>query len=73
MAPNEECAFFSLLMYARNISFGVVKKSVMLLFRITFLLNLELNVIAKLLVFRWELIVLFLMQICFYFAMKEFS
>ena len=30
------------------------------------LLDLELNVIGELLVFRWELIVLLLLQICFF-------
>ena len=34
---------------------------------ITFLLDLELNFIGKLSVFRWELIVLLLLQICLFF------
>ena len=36
------------------------------IFWITFLLDLELNFIDELLVFRWELIVLLLLQICFF-------
>ena len=42
------------------------------IFWITFLLNLELYFIDKLLVFRWELIVLLLLQICFFFVMRDF-
>ena len=56
--------------------YGRVKKSVMPLFIswIIFLLDLELNFIDKLLVFRrWELIVLLLLQICFFFVMREIS
>ena len=54
--------------------YGRVKKSVMplFIFWITFLLDLELNFIDKLLVFRWELIVLLLLQICFFFVMRDF-
>ena len=37
------------------------------------LLDLELNFIGKLLVFRWELIVLLLLHICFFFVMREIS
>ena len=45
--------------------YGLVKKSVvpLFIFWIIFLLDLELNFKAKLLEFRWELI----MQICFFF------
>ena len=43
------------------------------IFWITFLLDLELNFIGKLLVFRWELIVPLLLQICFFFVMREIS
>ena len=55
--------------------YGRVKKSVMplFIFWITFLLDLELNFIDKLLVFRWELIVLLLLQICFFFVKKSLS
>ena len=38
-----------------------------------FTIDLELNFIDKLLVFRWELIVLLLLQICFFFVMREIS
>ena len=41
------------------------------IFWIIFLLDLELNFIGKLLVFRLELIVLLLLQICFFFVMRE--
>ena len=48
---------------------GRVKKLVMplLIFRIIFLLDLELHFIGKLLVIRWELIVFLLLQIFFFF------
>ena len=36
-----------------------------------FLLDLELNFIGELFVFRWELIVLLLLQICFFFVMRD--
>ena len=66
---------FSLLMYIIITIYGRVKKSVMplFIFWIIFLLDLELNFIDKLLVFRWELIVLLLLQICFFFVMREIS
>ena len=74
LACNEECAF-SLLMYIIITIYGRVKKSVMplFIFWIIFLLDLELNFIDKQLVFRWELIVLLLLQICFFFVMREIS
>ena len=74
LACNEECAF-SLLMYIIITIYGRVKKSVipLFIFWIIFLLDLELNFIDKLLVFRWELIVLLLLQICFFFVMREIS
>ena len=61
---------FSLLMHIIITIYGRVKKSVMplFIFWIIFLLYLELNFIGKLLVFRWELIVLLLLQICFFFV-----
>ena len=54
---------FSLLLYIIITIYGRVKKSVMplFIFWIIFLLDLELNFIDKLLVFRWELIVLLLL------------
>ena len=47
---------FSPLMYTRIIIYGLVKQSVMALFSfwITFLFDLEVNFIGKLLVFRLE-------------------
>ena len=61
-------------MYIIITIYGRVKKSVMplFIFWIIFLLDLELNFIGKLLVFRWELIVLLLLQICFFFVMRDF-
>ena len=52
---------------------GRGKKSVMplFIFWIIFLLDLELNFIGKLLVVRWELIVLLFLQICFFFVIRE--
>ena len=64
---------FSLLMFTIITIYGRVKKSVMplFIFWIIYLLDLELNFIGKLLVFRWELIVLLLLQICFFFVMRD--
>ena len=61
------------MMYTIITIYGRVKKSVMplFIFWIIFLLDLELNFIGKLLVFRWELIVLLLLQICFFFFFYE--
>ena len=61
-------------MYIIIIIYGRVKKSAMplFIFWIIFLLDLELNFIGKLLVFRWELIMLLLLQICFFFVMRDF-
>ena len=55
--------------------YGLVKKSVvpLFIFWIIFLLALWLNFIGKLLVFRWELSMLLLLQICFFFVMREIS
>ena len=60
-------------MCTRITIYGLVKKSVISLFIFwtTFLLDLELNFISKLLVFRWELIVLLLLQICFFFCYER--
>ena len=41
------------------------------IFWITFLLDLELNFIGKLLIFHWEVIVLLLLQICFFFCYER--
>ena len=77
LACNEECAFFTSDVY-NNHNLWSCKKSVMplFIFWIIFLLDLELNFIDnldKLLVFRWELIVLLLLQIYFFFVMREIS
>ena len=62
-------------MYTIITIYGHVKKSVMplFIFWIIFLLAVELNFIGKVLVFRWELIVLLLLQICllFFFFLYE--
>ena len=60
-------------MYIIITIYSRVKKSVMplFIFWIIFLLDLELNCIDKLLVFRWELIVLLLLQICFFFCYER--
>ena len=73
LACNKECVFFTSDVY--NNHYGRVKKYVMplFIFWIIFLLDLELNFIGKLLVFRWELIVLLLLQTCFFFVMREIS
>ena len=74
LACNEECAFFTSDIY-QNYSLWSCQKVcdafVYLLDNI--LLDLELNFIGKLLVFRWELIVLLLLQIGFFFVMKATS
>ena len=56
-------------MYTIITFYGRVKNSVfpLFIFWIIFLLDLELNLIGKLLVFRWELIVLLLLQIIYLF------
>ena len=60
-------------MYIIITIYGRVKKSVIpfFIFWIILLLDLELNFIDKLLVFRWELIVFLLLQIRFFFVMRE--
>ena len=60
-------------MYIIITIYGRVKKSVLPLciFWIIFSLDLELNFIDKLLVFRLELIVLLLLQICFFFCFER--
>ena len=68
--PNIWLATKNVLFFTSDvyIVYGRVKKSVMRLFIfwIIFLLELGLNFIGKLLVFRWELNVLHLLQICFF-------
>ena len=78
LACSEGCAFFARgvcgsrsLWSCRG---GVGGRSVvpLFVFWIVFLLDLELGFIGKLLVFQWELIVLLLLQICFFFDMRDF-
>ena len=66
--PATKKVLFSLLMHIIITIYSHVKKSVMplFIFWIIFLLDLELNFIGKLLVFL-------LLQICFFFVMREIS
>ena len=74
LACNEECAFFTSDVYNNHNLWSCQKVcDALFIFWIIFLLDLELNFIGKLLVFRWELIVLLLLQICFFFVMREIS
>ena len=74
LACNEECAFFTSDVYSNHNLWSCQKGcDALVIFWIIFLLDLELNFIGKLLVFRWELIVLLLLQICFFFVMREIS
>ena len=58
----------------QELQFMVLSKSLPLFISwIIFLLHLGLYFIGTLLVFRWELIVLLLLQICFLSVMKEIS
>ena len=61
-------------MYIIITIYGRVKMSVMPLFFfwIIVLLDFDLNFIGKRLVFRWELTVFLLLQICFFFVMRYF-
>ena len=61
-------------MYIVITIYGLVKKSVipLFIFWIIFLLDYELNFLGKLLVFRLELIVLLLLQVCFFFVWERF-
>ena len=60
-------------MYTIITIYGRVKKSMITIFYLldNILLDLELNFIGKLLVFLWELIVLLLLQICFFFCYER--
>ena len=66
---------FSLLMCVIVTIYGRVGESVMplFIFWMVFLLELELGFEDRLLVFRWELIVVLLLRICFFFVMGEIS
>ena len=73
-ACNEECAFFTSDVYDNHNLWSCQKVCDALVYLLdNILLDLELNFIDKLLVFRWELIVLLLLQICFFFVMREIS
>ena len=65
----------TLQMCTKVIIYGLAKKFVrpLFIFWIIFLLDLELNFTDTLKVFRWVLTVLLLLQICFYFYMREIS
>ena len=74
LACNEECACFTSDVYNNHNLLSCQKVcDALFIFWIIFLLDLELNILGKLLVFRWELIVLLLLQICFFFVMREIS
>ena len=74
LACNEECAFFTSDVYNNYNLWSCQKVCDALVYLLdNILLNLELNFIGKLLVFRWELIVLLLLQISFFFVMREIS
>ena len=74
LACNEECAFFTSDVYNNHNLWSCQKVCDALVYLLdNILLDLELNFIDKLLVFRWELIVLLLLLICFFFVMREIS
>ena len=74
LACNEECAFFTSDVFNNHNLWSCQKVCDALVYLLdNILLDLELNFIEKLLVFRWELIVLLLLQICFFFIMREIS
>ena len=75
LACNEECAFFTSDVYNNHKLWSCQKVCDALVYLLdNILLDLELNFIGKLLVFRWELIVLLFLQICFFFVfMKSLS
>ena len=74
LASNEVCAFFTFDVYNNHNLWSCQKVCDALVYLLdNILLDLELNFIDKLLVFRWELIVLLLLHICFFFVMREIS
>ena len=74
LACNERCAFFTSDVYNNHNLWSCQKVCDALVYLLdNILLDLELNFIGKLLVFRWELMVLFLLKICFFFVMREIS
>ena len=74
LACNEECAFFTSGIYKNYNLWSCQKACDALIYLLdNILLDLEVNFIGKLLIFRWELIVLLLLQICIFFVIKEIS
>ena len=74
LACNEECAFVTSDVYNNHNLWSYQKVCDDLVYLLdNILLDLGLNFIGKLLVFRWELIVLLLLQIWFFFVMREIS
>ena len=73
-ACNEESAFFTSDVYNNHNLWSCQKVCDALVYLLdNIFISLELNFIYKLLVFRWELIVLLLLQICFFLVMSEIS
>ena len=71
LACGEICAFFTSGVYGGH---GLLScRRVCGVFWVVFLLDLELGFVGGLLVFRWELTVLLLLQICFFFVMRGIS
>ena len=69
----EECAFFTSDVYNNHNLWSCQKVCDALVYLLdNILLDFELNLIGKLLIFRWELIVLLLLKICFFFVMRDF-
>ena len=69
MECNEDCAFFTSDVYNNHNLWSCQKVCDALVYLLdNILLDLELTFIGKLLVFRWELIVLLLLLICFFFC-----
>ena len=66
LACNKECAFFTSDVYNNHNLWSCQKVCDALVFLLDNIL------LGKLLVFRWELIVLLLLQICFFFVMRDF-
>ena len=74
LACDEECVFFTSDVYNNHNLWSCQKICDALVYLLdNILLDLELYFIGKLLVFRWELIVLLLLQICFIFVLREIS
>ena len=69
IACNKEYAFFTSDVYNNHNLWSCQKVCDALVYLLdNIFIRLELNFIGKLLVFQWELIVLLLLQICFFLA-----